>query len=508
MLIRRAEIHGARDVDVEVGRGVVTRVGRPGERLARRPGADRDELDAAGGALIPGLHDHHVHLMSTAAARASVRLGPPEVTDVTGFAAALRAAANDARGAAGPVGTGDGTDRAGRSPGWVRGIGYHPSVAGDLDRWMLDALAPGVPVRVQHRGGALWVLSSEALRRVGAGDADPPGIERDPDGTPTGRLWRLDGWLSSLVPRVSTDLAAVGRDAAAHGIIGLTDATPDRRPAETGALVAAAARGDLPQRLTLMRAAAEVQPDRAGRPDALGDRCRPGPMKIMLDDRSLPHPDDLAASIQAAHRIDVPVAVHCVTRVQAVVTLAALAQARSASEPGGPDARPGGPGGDRIEHGAVLPPDLADQARALRVTVVTQPNFVAERGDRYLADVDPDDLKWLYPCGSLRRAGVSVAAGTDAPFGQPDPWRAIRAAIDRRTHDGRVLGAVERLTGGEALDLFLGTADAPGHPRRIQPGAAADLCLLQVPLDAALADPHAGLVAATMVDGTVVHRSR
>ena len=39
--------------------------------------------------MLPGLHDHHVHLYSAAAAATSIRVGPPQVRDKAGLAAAL-----------------------------------------------------------------------------------------------------------------------------------------------------------------------------------------------------------------------------------------------------------------------------------------------------------------------------------------------------------------------------------------------------------------------------------
>ncbi len=54
--------------------------------------------------------------------------------------------------------------------------------------------------------------------------------------------------------------------------------------------------------------------------------------------------------------------------------------------------------------------------------MVTQPGFIAVRGDDYYRDVDPDDLAHLYPFASLVAAGIRVHASSDAPFG---PW--IRA---------------------------------------------------------------------------------
>ena len=112
--------------------------GLPGEEV----------LDCGGGAVIPGLCDHHLHLHAMAAARSSVRCGPPLVSDAAGLAAALRAAV-------------PGED------GWIRGTGYFESVAGELDATALDTMRPDVPIRIQHRSGALWILNSAALAAVG-----------------------------------------------------------------------------------------------------------------------------------------------------------------------------------------------------------------------------------------------------------------------------------------------------------------------------------------------------
>jgi predicted amidohydrolase YtcJ len=460
LLITRAELGGRPGIDVRVEHGLVTEIGAG---LARRPG---DELlDAAGGALLPGLHDHHVHLWALAARAASIAVGPPDVHDERAFAAALRAAPGD---------------------GWVRGVGYHESVAGDLDRDRLDALAGGRPVRVQHRGGALLVLSSEAMRRTGADSSDEPGIEREGTGRATGRLWRMDRWLRERVPPTVTDLGAVSLAGAAAGVTGYTDATPDRDEDDVEALCAAQEKGSLRQRVHLMGPVGL-------RVDA-GPLLSLGAVKVLLDDVDLPEPPELVARVRAAHASGRPVAVHCVTAVQLVLTLHAVAEA-------------GAVAGDRIEHASVVANELVPEIARLGMTVVTQPGFVAERGDRYLAEVDPDEIGSLYRCGSLLAAGVATAAGTDAPFGHPDPWAAIRAAIDRRTAGGAVLGTSERVDPVTALGLFLGSTAEPGARRVVAAGVAADLCLLDAPLAEVLEAPSADRVAATLVDGRVVHRS-
>src|SRR5262245_13535437 len=124
MLIERAEVEGLSPLCVRIAG---ERVAEVAPELAPLPGEER--LDAAGGALLPGLHDHHLHLLALAAR--SARCGPPEVRTRDELARALGAARLHA--------------------GWIRGTGYHESVAGALDRRDLDALAPGAAVRVQHR---------------------------------------------------------------------------------------------------------------------------------------------------------------------------------------------------------------------------------------------------------------------------------------------------------------------------------------------------------------------
>ncbi|HKE73653.1 MAG TPA: amidohydrolase family protein [Acidimicrobiales bacterium] len=455
MLIVRAEVGERAGLAVRVAGEAVVEVGPD-----LRPAGGEEVIDAGGGAVIPALHDHHVHLRAMAAARASVDVGPATTPGAAAFDERLRAAA-----AAAPAG------------GWVRAVGYHEAVAGDLDRRRLDAAVADRPVRVQHRSGALWVLNSAALAALPGGD-DPPA---------DGRLWRRDGLLAGVAPPVPLDWAGVGRDAAARGVAGFTDADPTRTQDGVDALAAAARRGDLAQRVVLMSAGGLALDAAAGQ--------TAGPRKLLLDDATLPPVDDIAAWMAAAHAAGEPVAVHCVTRLQLVATVTALAAA---------GARPG----DRVEHGAVVPAELAPELARLGVTVVTQPNFVAERGDEYRAEVDADDLPLLYPCASLRAAGVRVAAGTDAPFGGADPWAAVRAAVDRRTRAGAVLGPGERVDPASALGLFLGRPDAPAVPRRVEAGAPADLCVLDRPLAAVLAGPGPNPVAVTVARGRTIADNR
>jgi predicted amidohydrolase YtcJ len=459
-LIRNASVEG-RLVDVAVGDGRITGVGDPGS-LPRHG----EDLDARGGALLPGLHDHHIHLLALAAARSSVQLGPPHVRTPDAFRHALSRAA-----------------RATSGGGWLRGVGYHESVAGSLDRDAVDLIVQNRPVRIQHRSGALWILNSIALERLGIVQTGPPGVERDVGGRATGRLFGLDDWLRDRRTAARPDLGLVGTELVRYGITGVTDATPTQRGEDADILARAVAEGSLPQHVQLTGG--------LGLDPAAGSGLRRGPVKLLVADHDLPPLDELVESISAGHALSRPIAIHAVTHIGLVLALAAWQEAGAAP-------------GDRVEHGAVVTSEQAAELAKLGITVITQPVFVADRGDQYLTDVDCEDLPHLWPYRSLLDAGVRVAPSSDAPFGDPDPWRGMAAAVTRRTLAGLSLGGREAVDALTVLNGYLTPLDAPGGPpRRVTTGAEADLVLLRLPLDHALADPSAGLVALTIRGGIV-----
>jgi len=139
--------------------------------------------------------------------------------------------------------------------------------------------------------------------------------------------------------------------------------------------------------------------------------------------------------------------------------------------------------------------------------VITQPGFIHERGDQYLRDVAAVEHDTLYRCHSLLAHGIPVAGSTDAPYGNPDPWRAMRASVSRRSRGGRVLAEHERLSPEQALALFTSAADDPGGgSRRIAVGEVADLCLLNCDWQAARLHLCSANVRATLRGGTVIYQ--
>ncbi|MGE0741725.1 MAG: amidohydrolase family protein [Hyphomonadaceae bacterium] len=452
-LIRNAELSaGARPCDVRMANGVIVDIGQ---------GLSDDEaIDARGAALIPGLADHHIHLLSLAAREASLDVEGAVGADA--FAARLRDYAAE------------------RAPGgWLRVIGYHERIAGPLARAELDALAPSHKLRVQHQSGILWMLNSEALSAV-LREEMPDCVERDGEGRPTGRIWRGDAWLKSRISSTPPDLAALGARLASLGVTALTDATVTTTDVEARLIASAG----MPQRLRLMSGGVLTAPD--------DDGFQIGEVKLLLDEATLPDLDVIGRKIAFAREQGRALAVHCVTAIELAYALAAFEAF-------------GAPAGTRIEHGSVIPQSAIASVRALGLSVITQPGLIHRRGDRYLAETPPEERGDLYRCASLLAAAVPVAFSSDAPYGPANPWEAIAAAAHRRTQGGQPFGPSERIAATDALRLHSGALERPFAPRAIALGEAADMCLLHAPIAEALAAPSGANVRATIINGEIVY---
>jgi predicted amidohydrolase YtcJ len=110
--------------------------------------------------------------------------------------------------------------------GWIRGMGYFEAVAGELDRYGLDCLYSAEPVQIQHRSGAMWILNSAAVEATGLDTAEHPGVERDHNDRPTGRVWRADAWLRERIPSTGPPaMTEVGIALSRAGVTRVTDAT-------------------------------------------------------------------------------------------------------------------------------------------------------------------------------------------------------------------------------------------------------------------------------------------
>ena len=455
MLIRGAEVWRQGIADVRLAGGVIEAIGA----LAARPG--ETVIDVAGGALLPGLHDQHIHLAGLAARAGSIACGPPQVDDARQLAAALRPGS-----------------------GWLRGVGYHESVMGLPDARALDRLCPDRPLRIQHRSGRLWLVNSRALDELLKHAKPPSGMERDASGF-TGHLFDADEWLRTALESTPPDFAAISAELARYGVTGITDMSPRNDPIMAAHFARQIDDGSLVQHVMLAGTLSLGE--------AASGPWRPGPAKLHLHEAALPGFDEARRFVEAAHGADRAVAIHCVSEVELVFALALFEES-------------GAIPGDRIEHASIASPELVARIAALGLAVCVQPHFVFERGDRYLADVEPRHHPDLYRLRSLAEAGLALAGGSDAPFGEADPWAAMRAAVTRHTRGGLPITPDEALTPEQALGLFLKHPARLGEERAIVAGAPADLCLLDRPWAEQRAALDSDAVRACWVSGRLVHQ--
>ncbi|MGH2455879.1 MAG: amidohydrolase, partial [Candidatus Limnocylindria bacterium] len=494
-------------------------------------------VDAGGAAVVPGLHDFHLHLVGMARARRELRLD--EIHDPELLLSAFADAAALLRQA-----------------GWLRGRGWHDVSLAGVPAHALAAAARGRPVLVySHDGHSAWA-SPEALRLagIGAATADPPGgrVERDGSGAPSGVLRER---ATDLVEAVAGRLGGPDLDEAldetvtellALGITAATDAGDSGAANGDGAyadlgdrasrLLAAANRLDGRLRLTVNLpaeavGAAAAHGLRTGSAIPGTATLRAGWVKAFVDGAlgsrtaALFAPyscGDAAAAglarmtvtqldelLAEAARHGLSVAVHAIGDRGAALVLDALERTATRAAETGAGTIP-----HRIEHLQLLRP--ADRRRLARLGVTASVQPVHCASDRGLVEGCWAGRAGLaYPWRSLARAGVRLAFGSDAPIESPNPWLGIFAAVHRRFpgdgtedwHPEQALEPVAALaayTSGPAAAAVL-----PDHGH-LRPGATADLAVLNVGLetllqaDEALAGVRSDL---TMVAGREVHRT-
>jgi predicted amidohydrolase YtcJ len=457
MLIRNATLMNGQPADIRIGGNEIAALART---LAPRP--NETIIDAAGGAALPGLHDHHIHLLALAAAFTSLDCATS--TNARHLAERLKAAS--------------------RGKPSLRAINYHERIAGNIDRHWLDQAVPNVPARLQHRCGRLWILNSAGLAEIAQ---NHPHARLSDATQSTGHLYDNDAMLRR--PQTpAPNLAPLGHALASRGVTAVTDATPANDLAFIALIHRAQANGDLPQRVGIMGKAEilSAQPT---------ENTIPLAHKLHLHEGDYPPPEAFIAMARHARAAGATLAVHCVTAADLIYTLALLQESGCSA-------------GARIEHASLVPENMLPVLAASGVTIVTQPNFIAERGDDYRLDILPEQHTTLYRCATLQQAGIKLGGGTDAPFGHWDPWAAMQAATQRRTPSGAVLGPREILSPEAALAMFTTPLTDPGGtPRQLAAGEPADVCILHRPWKEARQNLGAVTVQATLREGRVIYRT-
>ncbi len=506
-----------------------------GSEVADLAGPRTRRVDLAGGLLVPGFVDAHIHPVQGGLERMRCDLSQLQGRDT--YLRAIRSYAD-----------------AHPEREWITGGGWGMAsfpggtpVATDL-----DAVLPDRPVFLPNRDhhGA-WVNTC-ALDRAGivASTPDPPDgrIERASDGSPTGLLHEgamtLVGHL--LPSDTEADHVAALLEAQAYlhslGITGWQDAILGSY-ANLGDASAAYLRTARDGRLTA-RVVGALWWDRDRGNEQIAelverrDRLRTGrfaatSVKIMQDgiaenftaamldaylDRSgaatgnrglsFVDPETLSEAVPALDAAGFQVHVHAIGDRAVREALDAFAVARAAN--GATDAR------HHIAHIQVIAPPDVPRFAALDVAANMQALWAAhepQMDEMTIPFLGAERTGWQYPFASLARSGARLAAGSDWPVSSPDPLQGIHTAVNRVQPDApvgtepflpeqalEVSAALAAYTAGSA---WVNHSDATGH---IDVGMLADLAVLDRDILAGPAEAVADArVVATYVGGRQVH---
>jgi predicted amidohydrolase YtcJ len=465
-------------VDVFVEQGTVREIGHGLDHPA-----GIEEYDADGRWLIPGLWDHHVHLAQWTARR--------DRLDLSGTDSPQDALARVAEWLA-------------INPGPLVALGHRtgmwaeePSVAA------LDAVAPDAPV-VLIAGDAhhAW-LNSRALQALGLPDRD---------GVVTENEWYEAYTRIDAVVEPDVSPAAYRRtldQAAALGVVGVVDLERGQTAADWEAR-------DSPLRVrvatyadgldAVIEAGLRTGDVLPGSPPIV----TMGPLKIISDGSlntrtawcceeyvdgggpGAPNQtsDELAALLDRAHAHGLEVATHAIGDRALQEALAAYDATGAAGS---------------IEHAQLVRRDALPLLARLGLRASVQPAHLLD--DRDVTELCwPDRAERCFAFRWMLDAGVTLALGSDAPVSPLDPWLAVAAAVHRSADERPPWHPEQALTAREAL---ASSVDGQGS---VHAGMRADLVLLDAdplaPADDTAAQSAALRsmpVAATFVDGTVVH---
>lgn len=462
-------------------------------KILRRdfPGFQRISLD--GGAVIPAFNDCHAHLL---------RLGQ----DMTRADLRYCRTAEQIRQALW-------ANDIGRRDGWLIGANYDQNILPGqrhLNLEELDRLGGGRPVYLFHLSRHEGLANSIALKKSGiiGETSDPPegAIDRDEAGRPTGRLLEMAVSLVEDILPEPTDgeldeaISAALEHQARRGILAATDATSGKwfgMDREWAAYCRVLDR-DPGVKVTLMPDVEVcltrdwMDRDRVELPQPPAGLAL-GPMKFIADGAitnrtaamNAPYeggggtgflvypPEKLKEMIFRAHRGGWRCAVHAIGDKTIEVCLDVFAEANRRFG-SGPAWR------HRLEHCMVLSAPLIRRMADLKVMPCAQPEFLFNLGHAYrscLADRADD----LMPYRSWLEAGLPIGFGSDQPVVTGDPVLGWRAAVERRTRDGEMMGGGERLSPLEALRAYTAGSALACHDQDIgtlEPGREARFAVL------------------------------
>ena len=456
---------------VVVDDGRIAYVGTKAEAM-KRQGAGTVLKDLGGNTLMPGFVDGHAHVQQFGAQAIGANLlAPPDgtVNTIDDVIERLKAF--------------------GASPdvaltGWIYGTGYDDSLLGrHPTREDLDKVSTTVPVMAVHISGHFAAVNSAALAMIGydANTPNPEGgvIRREADGrTPNGVLEELAAMpvmMKFLMPKSQAGLDEVlKRGLELAKSYGYTTANEGRMFGSSSNILAdAASRGLVDIDVTGWMDYTGRSALDAGYSTEYRNHYRLGGLKITLDGspqgrtawRTVPYlippdgqkpgykgypaiPDtkQVEAYLDEAYTKGWPVKVHANGD-------AAIDQLFEALRP--VVAKHGvKPGQVILIHGQFIRPDQVQELPKLGIFPSMFPMHTFYWGDWYMQIVGPEQANGISPMRSILNTGLHATSHTDAPVALPNLMQVAWATVNRTSRSGAVIGADERVTPYEAMQMI------------------------------------------------------
>jgi len=517
-----------------VERGVIIALGDASDVDKYKIGSTK-VIDLKGATVLPGLHDMHVHPMGAGLAQLQCRF--PQGSSLATVQKTLEACVKD------------------RAKGeWITGGQWDAtSIGSPPDRAMLDKVAPDNPVVLTDISGHSAWANTRALEVAGitAKTPNPPGgiIERDATGQPTGVFREaganmVRGKVPPATPAQNVKALKWALDKMlSYGITSLTDAAVGE--SNMVAYDELSKEGQLKQRVVgcIMWRPSALTGDSPVFETAIQrrnlyatDRFSPSCIKIFLDgvptdghtaamldpyadakDPNGPRAKGLLMMPQnvlnaAVTRFDaegLTVKFHAAGDAAVREALNAIEAARKANGPSGNLHDPG--------HNSFVKMSDIKRGRALAATFEMSPYIWYP--NPIIPDIakaiGPERMKRWIPVKDAIDAGALVVPGSDwSVVPSVDPWLAIETLVTRQKPGGggEVLGAQERITLKQAMDMFtVNSAILMKHRNlvgTIEPGMLADVVVTdRDPYKIPVTDIHNTKVKMTIINGEIVYKA-
>lgn len=516
------QAHGA----VAIRGGRIASVGTPNQILPLK-GPHTRVLDVAGGCVLPGLTDAHLHILGYGLTLDKLALaGLPSLRALQAVVAE-RASAR----------------KAGE---WIQGRGWEQEQWAEQrmpTRHDLDVVAPEHPAYLVRACGHLAVANSLALKLagVGSGTPDPAGgaLDRDEHGELIGLLRETAMRLvAGVVPQPdAARRAELLLRALTHCLeLGITQVQTDDVLSAGGLDEALALFGSVagpegvPVRVTLMLpiaffAAAQARGMGTGWG---GEWLRLGHVKLFADGSlggrtaalRAPYADDPSTSgiaiyereemfrlVAQVHRAGAQLGVHVIGDGASHLLLDAIQAAQQ--ERFRPDHR------HRLIHCQITGADTLQAYTEAGIVADIQPVFLRTDGHFYARRVGPERAATSYAWRTMLDLGIPACGGSDCPVEPLNPLWGIYGAVTRQDTAGFPPGGwqpEQRLAVAQALHLFTaGAAHATfeeGFRGALAPGLAADVTVLdRDPFAVSPSELKDLRVRATVVGGRVAYEA-